>query len=181
TCTHFGLPSRVRWLHGVAKVLTSDLKAMPGMEEEALTVAGEEVIDGKGGLKKPGRVPSSQSSRSKQIRPKDSRSAAKASGEGRVPSSQSSRSKQIRPKDLRSAAKASGEGLVEGLVVKKGNIKKKVEKTSQSRTKRPSEVKVPKKGSERKKGPKAALKEGAQPEAQGAFSALAAAPAAAPA
>ncbi|CAK9089613.1 unnamed protein product, partial [Durusdinium trenchii] len=153
TCTHFGLPSRVRWLHGVAKVLTSDLKAMPGMEEEALTVAGEEVIDGKGGLKKPGRVPSSQSSRSKQIR----------------------------PKDLRSAAKASGEGLVEGLVVKKGNIKKKVEKTSQSRTKRPSEVKVPKKGSERKKGPKAALKEGAQPEAQGAFSALAAAPAAAPA
>ncbi|CAK9024277.1 unnamed protein product [Durusdinium trenchii] len=103
TCTHFGLPSRVRWLHGVAKVLTSDLKAMPGMEEEALTVAGEEVIDGKGGLKKPGRVPSSQSSRSKQIR----------------------------PKDLRSAAKASGEGLVEGLVVKKGNIKKKVEKTSQ--------------------------------------------------
>ncbi|CAK9024268.1 unnamed protein product [Durusdinium trenchii] len=104
TCTHFGLPSRVRWLHGVAKVLTSDLKAMPGMEEEALTVAGEEVIDGKGGLKKPGRVPSSQSSRSKQIR----------------------------PKDLRSAAKASGEGLVEGLVVKKGNIKKKVEKTSQS-------------------------------------------------
>ena len=32
----------------------------------------------------PGRVPSSQSSRSKQIRPKDSRSAAKASGEGLV-------------------------------------------------------------------------------------------------
>ncbi|CAK9024279.1 unnamed protein product [Durusdinium trenchii] len=83
TCTHFGLPSRVRWLHGVAKVLTSDLKAMPGMEEEALTVAGEEVIDGKGGLKKPGRVPSSQSSRSKQIRPKDLRSAAKATGDDR--------------------------------------------------------------------------------------------------